>query len=70
MSLMSLGFTPQAVAALAAGTAAAVVLKKYGSEIGEKARQWLKRRIEDGEVETKEETMTGEGDSQGDELGK
>ena len=69
LGLLALGFTPQAVAALAAGLGAAAVLKRYGDDIGEEASKWLRKRLsDDGDAVIKDELV--EGDSQADELGK
>ncbi|WP_241431885.1 eCIS core domain-containing protein [Natrialba chahannaoensis] len=47
--LLALGFTPQAVAALAVGVSVAAILRRYGDEIGEEARKWLKARLEEND---------------------
>ncbi|NGM70119.1 DUF4157 domain-containing protein [Natronolimnobius sp. AArcel1] len=63
--LLALGFTPQAVAALSVGVSVAAVLRKYGDEIGDEARKWLRKRLDETE-ETIVEEESGTGSSTGD----
>ena len=63
-TLLSLGFTPAAVAALASGYGMKKVLETYGDEIGERARELLREQLGVSTGDSVDET--GEGDSTGD----